>query len=36
MERLPDRGDFIPLEDFSPADLPTVMRKAFDLTKGAK
>lgn len=36
MERSPDRGDFVPLEDFSPADLPTVMRKAFDLTKGAK
>lgn len=35
MERAPDRGDFIEAPDFSPADLPTVMRKAFDLAQGA-
>ncbi|CUH78453.1 A/G-specific adenine glycosylase [Tropicibacter naphthalenivorans] len=34
MERVPDRGEFVPLEEFSPSDLPTVMRKAFDLTRG--
>ena len=27
----PARGHFVPHADFSPADLPTVMRKAFDL-----
>ncbi len=27
----PQRGDFIPHSDFRPADLPTVMRKGFDL-----
>lgn len=31
MDRSPTRGEFIELPDFSPADLPTVMRKAFDL-----
>lgn len=34
MERQPERGEFIELPDFSPADLPTVMRKAFDLAQG--
>ncbi|MBP0482331.1 A/G-specific adenine glycosylase [Sagittula salina] len=34
MERAPLRGDFIELADFSPGDLPTVMRKAYDLAKG--
>lgn len=34
MERLPERGMFVPLSDFSPADLPTLMRKAFDLAQG--
>lgn len=34
MERQPDRGDFIELPDFSPTDLPTVMRKAYDLARG--
>ncbi|WP_299683907.1 A/G-specific adenine glycosylase [uncultured Tateyamaria sp.] len=29
----PDRGHFVPHERFSPSDLPTVMRKAFDLTR---
>lgn len=33
MDRAPERGDFIPLPDFRPADLPTVMRKAFDLAR---
>ncbi|WP_196222803.1 A/G-specific adenine glycosylase [Pseudooceanicola algae] len=27
----PQRGTFLPPEDFRPSDLPTVMRKAFDL-----
>ncbi|WP_369795982.1 A/G-specific adenine glycosylase [Puniceibacterium sp. IMCC21224] len=34
MERRPDRGDFIELPDFDPADLPTVMRKAYHLACG--
>ncbi len=29
-----DRGTFIPGHDFRPSDLPTVMRKAFDLASG--
>lgn len=29
----PDTGTFIDLKDFRPSDLPTVMRKAFDLTQ---
>ncbi|SNR32760.1 A/G-specific adenine glycosylase [Puniceibacterium sediminis] len=33
MERQPSRGEFIELEAFDPTDLPTVMRKAFDLTR---
>ena len=28
---LPKRGDFVPQSNFRPSDLPTVMRKAFDL-----
>ncbi len=31
----PDRGAFIPRDRFRPADLPTVMRKAYDLASGA-
>ena len=31
----PDRGAFVQPEDFRPSDLPTVMRKAFDLASGA-
>ncbi|CUJ81694.1 A/G-specific adenine glycosylase [Shimia thalassica] len=31
MEREPAVGHFLPLEDFSPTDIPTVMRKAFNL-----
>ena len=34
LDRRPHRGEFIELPDFSPADLPTVMRKAFDLAQG--
>lgn len=34
MDRQPARGDFVLPEDFRPADLPTVMRKAFDVTRG--
>ena len=29
----PDRGDFLPLAAFRPSELPTVMRKVFDLTR---
>lgn len=31
----PDRGDFVSLSEFRPSDLPTVMRKAFELASGA-
>ncbi|MDJ0825012.1 MAG: A/G-specific adenine glycosylase [Rhodobacter sp.] len=31
----PARGAFLPRQDFRPSDLPTVMRKAFDLALGA-
>ena len=34
MDRAPHRGDFIALSEFRPSDLPTVMRKAFDLAQG--
>ncbi|MFW2587865.1 A/G-specific adenine glycosylase [Sagittula sp. SSi028] len=34
LDRQPTRGQFVELADFSPADLPTVMRKAFDLAQG--
>lgn len=34
MERVPLRGVFVEKAEFSPADLPTVMRKAFDLAQG--
>jgi A/G-specific adenine glycosylase len=34
MERQPHRGEFMPLSEFRPTDLPTVMRKAFDLAQG--
>lgn len=34
MDRTPTIGSFVAPEDFSPASLPTVMRKAFDLTQG--
>ncbi|SLN60378.1 putative A/G-specific adenine glycosylase YfhQ [Roseivivax jejudonensis] len=33
MDRAPDRGRFVPPEAFRPADLPTLMRKAFDLAR---
>lgn len=29
----PSRGDWLPREDFRPADLPTLMRKAYDLAR---
>lgn len=31
----PTRGRFLPRQEFRPANLPTVMRKAFDLAQGA-
>ena len=31
----PDRGEFLPQSQFRPSDLPTVMRKAFDLAQSA-
>ena len=33
LEATPQTGDFIGQNQFSPSDLPTVMRKAFDLTR---
>jgi len=30
----PERGRFVPIAEFRASDLPTVMRKAFDLTQG--
>ena len=30
-EAMPIRGQFMPRAEFRPSDLPTVMRKAFDL-----
>ena len=34
-EAVPDRGRFFPRDSFRPSDLPTVMRKAFDLARDA-
>lgn len=34
MDRASKVGDFVELEDFRPSDLPTVMRKVFDLATG--
>jgi A/G-specific adenine glycosylase len=34
MSTIPDRGSFYPNSSFSPTALPTLMRKAFDLTRG--
>ena len=31
----PERGQFLPPEQFRPSDLPTVMRKAFDLARAS-
>jgi A/G-specific adenine glycosylase len=31
----PARGRFVDPDDFSPRELPTVMRKAFDMGRGA-
>ncbi|WP_243611783.1 A/G-specific adenine glycosylase [Shimia aestuarii] len=35
LDRTPRTGEFIEKEAFRPSDLPTVMRKAFDLLQGA-
>ncbi|HKK96834.1 MAG TPA: NUDIX domain-containing protein, partial [Marivita sp.] len=35
MERKPQRGHFVQPDTFDPEDLPTVMRKAFAVTKGS-
>lgn len=32
---VPETGYFLPLSQFSPSDMPTVMRKAYDLCKSA-
>ncbi|MEO3417223.1 A/G-specific adenine glycosylase [Roseovarius sp. CAU 1744] len=32
---MPSRGAFLPAERFNPSELPTVMRKVFDLAHGA-
>lgn len=34
MDADPKTGTFLPPDQFRPSDLPTVMRKAFDLTQG--
>ena len=31
VQDVPDRGQFVPASRFRPADLPTVMRKVYDL-----
>ncbi|MBT8417702.1 MAG: A/G-specific adenine glycosylase [Silicimonas sp.] len=31
---MPRRGNFVELDDFRPTDLPTVMRKAYDMVAG--
>lgn len=36
MERTPQVGQFVALEDFRPSDLPTVMRKVYDLSAGGR
>ena len=36
MDRAADVGHFVALEAFRPSDLPTVMRKVFDLTSGGR
>ncbi len=36
LDRKPARGTFVSPEDFRPADLPTLMRKAFDVTRSGK
>ncbi len=33
MDRTPKQGEFVELAEFRPSDLPTVFRKAFNLTK---
>ena len=35
MDTRPDRGEFVPRHSFRPSDLPTVMRKAFDLARAS-
>ena len=35
LDRAPTRGSFVAREDFRPADLPTLMRKAWDLAADA-
>ena len=34
-DAVPERGIFLPRGAFRPSDLPTVMRKAWDLAAGA-
>ncbi|MEP5154132.1 NUDIX domain-containing protein, partial [Planktotalea sp.] len=36
MDRAAKVGDFVPAEDFNASDLPTVMRKVFDLTAAGR
>lgn len=35
MNAVPQTGEFVPLTSFQPAQLPTVMRKVFDLARGS-
>jgi len=34
-DAMPERGLFLSAQSFSPAELPSVMRKVFDLARGA-
>ena len=36
MDRAAETGEFVPLSDFQPSNLPTVMRKVFDLASGGR
>jgi A/G-specific adenine glycosylase len=33
LDHAPALGEWVPLQTFRPSDLPTVMRKAFDLAR---
>ncbi|MEC8795752.1 MAG: A/G-specific adenine glycosylase, partial [Pseudomonadota bacterium] len=33
LDAVPDMGDFMPADGFRPSDLPTVMRKVFDIAR---
>ena len=35
VDAVTDQGHFVPRHDFRPSDLPTAMRKVFDLARSA-